>query len=482
MDYSDYIGLFNYLTRGIYPKDATLGMKATIRRKAKKYVTQGGRIYQKAIQDGKEYLGKELLHEGTIEQAITRVHQEGHTGITNTWKKVNVQFVGKKLYERVVSLVRTCITCQMRQRIPHLRVTPGHPIPTPSRPFYMVGTDCIGPLERTRSGNKYIMVASDYLTRWPIAIACRNINASTTDKFLFDHIVSVYGVPSFLVSDRGSNYMSSYLQSFLRKLECTHRFTTSRRPQSNGQVERLNQTLVQTMAKLMRDDSAEKHWDEYITPALMCISVMSKVSRNKSAKELHFITDTSCRCIFIHNTIMLGTMVNEATGFSPSMLLYGYDIRTPSTWAPPTYDIAAATADIETEIAIRAKKIKGWLAEVRMMAKRNSEDRKKARKDIYDKRVVPREPFMINDKVLMKDHYPTNKFADLYIGPLTVVKHNPGTNTYYLIGPNSRRIEHAVHGDILLPFKERLNMVPADQVTRAMNKFQSWLDKTEELV
>lgn len=443
MDYLDYIGLFNYLTRGIYPTDATLGMKATIRRKAKKYVTQGGRIYQRVIQDGKEYLGKELLHEGIIEQAIARVHQEGHAGITNTWKKVNVQFAGNKLYERVVSLVKSCITCQMRQRIPHLRVTPGHPIPTPSRPFYMVGTDCIGPLERTRSGNKYIMVASDYLTRWPIAVACKKINAVTTDKFLFDNIVSVYGVPSFLVSDRGSNYMSAYLQSFLRSLECTHRFTTSRRPQSNGQVERLNQTLVQTMAKLMRDDSTEKHWDEYITPALMCIR----------------------------------TMVNEATGFSPSMLLYGYDIRTPSTWVPPTYDFDATTASIATEIAIRAKKIEAWLVEVRSTAKKNSEERKKARKEVYDRRVVPREPFKLNDKVLMKDHYPSNKFADLYIGPLTVVKHNPGTNTYYLIGPNSRRVEHAVHGDILLPFKERLNMIPADQVTRAMNKFQSWLDK-----
>ncbi|KAG1125660.1 hypothetical protein G6F42_008510 [Rhizopus arrhizus] len=443
MDYSDYTALYHYLTRGTYPIDATDGSKATIRRRAKKYLTQGGRIYQRALQDNKEYLGKELLHEGNIDQKITRVHEEGHTGISNTWRKVNIQFAGKRLYERVVTLVKTCITCQMRQRIPHLRVTPGHPIPTPSRPFYLVGTDCIGPLERTPSGNKYIMVASDYLTRWPIAMACKRIDAITTEKFLFDNIVSLYGVPSFLVSDRGSNYMSTYLNSFMRSLECTHRFTTSRRPQSNGHVERLNQTLVQTMAKLMRDESLQKPWDQYITAALMSIR----------------------------------TMVNEATGFSPGMLLFGYDIRTPSTWVPPTYDINSATKRIEDVVAIRAKEIENWLAEARSTARNNSDDKKKARKAIYDKRVVPRKPFKINDKVLMKDHYPSNKFADLYIGPLIVVKHNPGTNTYYLIGPNSRRVEHAVHGDILLPFKERLNMVPASQVTRSMNTFQSWLEK-----
>lgn len=91
--------------------------------------------------------------------------------------------------------------------------------------------------------------------------------------------------------------------------------------------------------------------------------------------------------------------------------------------------------------------------------------------------MVPRPAFKVNDKVLMTDHYPSDKFADKYIGPLTVVRHNQATNTYHLVGPNSRRIQDAVHGDILLPFNESKRIVPDIMVSRATNKFQSWIDK-----
>ncbi|OBZ80900.1 hypothetical protein A0J61_11051 [Choanephora cucurbitarum] len=441
MDYPTYIALFNYITRKTYPIDSTETIKASLRKKSKKFIAERGRLYEKAFgEDGREYLGRELLHEGNIDQAITKVHSEGHFGINNTWKKVHLKYVGKKIYERVVDNVKTCITCQARQRIPHLKTTPGFLIPTPSRPFYLVGTDCVGPLEITPEGNKYIMVASCYLTRWPVAAAVPDITAETTERFLTDHIVSLYGVPTFLLTDRGSNYMAEYIQVFLKKIECTHRKTTSRRPNSNGHVERLNQTLIQTIAKLKREEG-NKPWDRYVTAALMCIR----------------------------------TMVNEATGFSPSMLLYGYEMRTPSTWVPPRYDYVLG--EIQDEIARRAKEIETWVYETRREAKEKAEEKKKMRKLIYDRTVVPREPFKINDKVLMKDHYPKDKFADHYIGPLTVIKHNAPTNTYHLVGPNYRRIEHAVHGDILLPFKESKRMIPDVMVTRAMNQFQSWLDK-----
>lgn len=444
MNYPSYIALYNYLHNKSYPIGASESFKAGLRKKAKRYSIQHAKIYERTAQDDQEQLGRELLHEGTVEQAIKKVHNEGHFGINNTWHKVKQQYTGKGLYQRVLGFVSTCITCQLRQRIPHLKITPGHPIPTPSRPFYLCGTDCVGPLVESPSGNKYMMVAVDYLTKWPIAKAVKEIDAQTTERFFMDEIVAYYGVPSFLITDRGSNYISEYLQEFLKKIECTHRKTTSRRPNSNGQVERLNGTLVQTMAKIMRNDENPKPWDEYIGPALMAIR----------------------------------TMKNEGTGYSPSMLLYGYEMRTPSTWAPPRYDYVVG--EVAEEIARRAIEITDWVKDVREYAKVSSDEKKRRRKIKYDDFVVPRPPFKIGDKVLMKDHYPQDKFADHYIGPLSVVKHNASTNTYYLVGPNSRRIQDAVHGDILLPFKESKRMVPDVMVSRAMNKFQSWIDKQRQ--
>lgn len=194
------------------------------------------------------------------------------------------------------------------------------------------------------------------------------------------------------------------------------------------------------MAKLRREDGS-KPWDLYIPAALLSIR----------------------------------TMVNEATGYTPSMLLYGYEMRTPSTWVPPRYDYVVG--EIEEEIGRRVKEIDNWLIEVRAIPKENVEKKKKVRKLLYDKTVVPRVAFCVGEKVLMKDHYPAERFADNFIGPLEVIKVNAATNTYYLVGPHSVRLKEAVHGDILVPFKESKRMIPDVQVRRAMMQFQSWSAK-----
>lgn len=441
MDFPRYIALFNYVTTKNYPQDATVKVKSSIRAKAKRYLASKGKLFEKVVMsDGKTYYGRQLLHEGNIEEAIIRVHNEGHIGINYTWNKVHLQYVGQGLQKLVTEIVKACDTCQARRRIKNKRITPGYVVPTPSRPFYLVGCDCVGPLPETPSGMKYMIVAVDYLTKWPIAKAVKEITAETTANFIMDEIVSVYGVPSHIITDRGSNYMSEYLASFLKSLECHHRFSTGRRPQSNGQVERLNNTLVQTMAKIRREDG-NKPWDNYIQAALLSIR----------------------------------TMKNEGTGYTPSMLLYGYEMRTPATWVPPRYDYVVGK--VEEEVSRRTKEIEGWLIEVRAEAVAYSEEKKKARKVIYDKTVVPRALFKIGDKVLMKDHYPSEKFADKFIGPLEVVKVNAATGTYYLVGPHSTRLKEAVHGDNLVDYKERKRMVPDVQVKRAMIQFQSWSDR-----
>lgn len=438
MEFPYYIALYNYVRLKTYPVNATPSVKAGIRAKAKRFLASKGCLYEKVVQeDGKMYYGRQLLHEGTIEEIVLKVHNEGHVGVNNTWNKVHLQYVGKGLHKLVNDLVESCITCQARRRVKNKKVNPGYLVPTPSRPFYLVGCDCVGPLAETPSGMKYMIVAVDYLTKWPIAKAVKEITAETTAQFIQEEIVAVYGAPSHLVTDRGANYFSEYLQTYLKSIQCNQRFSTSRRPQSNGQVERLNNTLVQTMAKLRRDDDSQP-WDKYIQAALLSIR----------------------------------TMVNEGTGFTPSMLLYGYEMRTPTTWVPPRYDYILG--NVEEEISRRAREIETWLSEVRAVAKVNADEKKKTRKLIYDRTVVERETFKVGDKVLMKDHYPAEKFADKFIGPLEVVKVNAATRTYYLVGPHSTRLKEAVNGDILVHFKESKRMVPDVQVKRAMVKFQSW--------
>ena len=72
------------------------------------------------------------------------------------------------MYESIRQYVQTCDACQRRGKNRNKQCL--NPIPAYS-PFYQIGIDIVGPLPKTARENKYIVVAIDYLTKWPEARA-----------------------------------------------------------------------------------------------------------------------------------------------------------------------------------------------------------------------------------------------------------------------------------------------------------------------
>src|SRR5579871_5655517 len=101
------------------------------------------------------------------------------------------------------------------------------------------------------------MVTIDYLTRWLIAAAVKEITAETTGDFLFQHIIKDHGISKYILTDRGSNFTSQYLQSFIKHIRAYHSTSTVHQLQVNGLVERMNQTLAQTIMKLWQGTKKE---------------------------------------------------------------------------------------------------------------------------------------------------------------------------------------------------------------------------------
>lgn len=441
MEYPLYLALFHHVTRGVYPRDSTEAVKRKIRFHSRKYTAHRGVLYEKLDEAGDNH-GLELLHEGNAGDIIRTIHAEGHQGINNTWRRVCLNYTGPRLFERVRSIVQECATCQFRSRPQRNRYEPNRPIPTPAQPFHMVGCDAVGPIKQPNKADKYILVAIDYLTRWPMAAVVDHIDEKTTAEFLFNHIVMQYGVPSYLLTDRGSNFKAFYVEEFLKGLGCRHLTTTAYRPQTNGMCERLNQTLVQTIAKMARDEDARDSWEDYLGPALLAIR----------------------------------TMPNEGTKYSPSMLLFGYELRTPATWPSPRRDYVEG--EIEEEIISRCKTIQHLSDTLREQARENAQRRKLQDKQRYDRNVGERRKFKIGEQVLMKDKGPKGKFDDRWLGPMVVTRVN-GNGTYYLQGPNARRLEGAVHSDMLRPFHCHREMLP-DVIRAADQQFRAWISRCND--
>ncbi|CEP09116.1 hypothetical protein [Parasitella parasitica] len=280
------------------------------------------------------------------------------------------------------------------------------------------------------------------MSRWPFALAVPNINEETTTEFYFDTVIANYGVPSFWLTDRGSNFKSYYTHFFLKRLGCTPITTTAFRPQCNGQSENLNRNLCRTMAKLARDENNIQNWDKYLNKALM----------------------------------VLRTVAGEGTKYSPSVLLYGYQMVTPGIWSKPIEDFVEGEYDKEVEL--RTKYVYQELQRIREDARKNSDQAKAKAAIRYNKTAHPIPPFKIGDKVLLKvDSTETSKFADKWQGPFTVCKVNKSSGTYYIEGTvNKARIKDAVNGDKLKHFQESKFMVPDINTSAAFKHFRTWVD------
>ncbi|GKC40671.1 reverse transcriptase domain-containing protein, partial [Tanacetum coccineum] len=122
----------------------------------------------------------------------------------------------------------------------------------------------MGPFPQSR-GNKYILVAVDYVSKWVEAQALPTNDARVVVKFLRS-LFAWFGVPKALISDRGTHFCNSQLEKALQRYGVTHKLSTPYHPQSNGQTEVTNMAikciLERSVGYNLRD------WSEKLNDAL----------------------------------------------------------------------------------------------------------------------------------------------------------------------------------------------------------------------
>ncbi|GKB91487.1 reverse transcriptase domain-containing protein [Tanacetum coccineum] len=100
--------------------------------------------------------------------------------------------------------------------------------------FDVWGLDFMRPFPDSR-GNKYILVAVDYMSKWVKAQALPTNDARVVVKFL-KGLFTRFGVPKILISDRGTYFYNSQLEKAMLKYGVTHKISTAYHPQTNRQT------------------------------------------------------------------------------------------------------------------------------------------------------------------------------------------------------------------------------------------------------
>ena len=156
-----------------------------------------------------------------------------------------------------------CPSCSTRKspspkaRAPLKPILVGHPM-------QLVAVDLMGPFPCSQNGNCYILVASDYFTKWCEAYAIPNIEAITVAKSLTREMFFRFSPPEALHSDQGRQFDGLVLKEICRILQIRKSRTSPYHPQCDGLVERLNRTLLSMLATSAKDNPL--NWEEYLQP------------------------------------------------------------------------------------------------------------------------------------------------------------------------------------------------------------------------
>ena len=189
----------------------------------------------------------------------------GHLGVNKTYAKLRERYFWPKIYMDVQHWCLSCEHCAMKKTPRQRQTSPLLPIPVEA-PFEKVSCDISGPWPVTHDNNRYILVFIDMCTKWPEAFAIPNIEAKTVAEIFVKEIVSRHGAPRVLLSDRGSNFLSSLFREVCFLMNTEKIFTSGYRPQTNGLVERFNGTLAQSLSMYVSSD--QKDWDQHLNSVL----------------------------------------------------------------------------------------------------------------------------------------------------------------------------------------------------------------------
>lgn len=213
----------------------------------------------------------------------------GHLGIRRTFARVAQKFYWPGMQKDITDHVRFCSTCQRYK--PSNQPPPGLlQTPAPQRRFETVAVDLFGPLPITPRGNRWILSVEDIATRYVEFFPLQEATAEACAITLVNEYFLRYGLARKLISDNGTQFVSFIMQYTAERFGIKQNLIPVHHPQSNP-VERKHRDLKTILAIAVQQNHQD--WDSWL-PA---------------------------------TRFAMNTAITQATGFSPSYLVFASEPR-----------------------------------------------------------------------------------------------------------------------------------------------------------
>ena len=331
----------------------------------------------------------------------------GHQGVSKTLELISRDYCWLGLRRDVETYVPGCAICQ---RTKSVRQRPHGSLEVAERPWSSISMDFVEELPKSNGFNS-ILVVVDRLSKWAIFIlTTTKLSTVGLIDLVIDHVVSQHGLPSSIISDRGSKFTSHLWAGINKALGIRVALSTAFHPQTDGQTERVNQVLEQ------------------------CLRVFVSYKQDKWSRLLP-------RAAFSYNN-----SIHSAMKMSPFYANYGYNPR----WVDEFH--------IESNTSTPTIEKVGNMVELHELCKSNIELANQDYAKIYNTKHLDQPEIKVGDSVLVSlqnvtTRRPSKKLDIRFAGPYRVLV-AVGTRAFRVDLPQSMKNHPVFHVPLLKRFNE----------------------------
>ena len=243
-------------------------------------------------------------------------HEAAHQGQCRSLSLMQEQFWWPGMAHDLRNCIKKCGHCRKFEAAPP--ITPLKPL-TCSGPGELLHVDFTS-IEETVSLQqepviRNVMVMQDHFSKYVIAYVVKDQTACIAAETLRSGYFGLFGAPAYLVSDQGKAFTGHLITNLCELYGVQKLRTSPYHAQTNGQVERMNQTIIHMIGKLEQDKKAR--WSEHL------LEMLSAYNGTRSV----------------------------VTGYSPYFLLFGRKARMPVDYLFPTLCDSPHQTKMEVSVA-----------------------------------------------------------------------------------------------------------------------------------
>ena len=351
------------------------------------------------------YQNKVVVPQTRVQQVLKVYHDDhwfgGHFGIATTTNKVDKLYWPGK-HKDIEEYVKRCLQCQVMKNHRNQNHGLRLPLPISDGRWKSISIDFLSGIPTSTNGKNRILVVVDRFSKRAHFIACRK----TDDQFdatnmLYRYVFAYHGFPESIVSDRDTLFTGKKYKELTKRLGIKLLMSSANHPQTDGQTERMNRTLIQLLRMYTSD--RQVHWDRYLPQ----VEFVYNSTYNHAIKDVPFRVDLG----YVPNEPLLD-IFNETSARSVS---------------------AVDLTKILNSITLRTK---DFLTEQQVTMQDQNSQRQAVEYKIGDLVLLNR------DAYFTKAAY--SKLQPIYLGPFKIVK-KINDNAYELDLPSIKKSHRVIN-------------------------------------